>query len=85
LIGKAAITPTQRIPFLELLVELQFEHRFKPDDALLQALSGIKGEGKSAKLVNSILAFTGSDHSAFQAGLLDWNRESVEPNVGKIG
>jgi hypothetical protein len=56
---------------LELLVELQFEHRFKPDDALVQVLSGTKGEGKSLKLVNSILAFAGSDHGTFQAGLLD--------------
>jgi Family of unknown function (DUF6493) len=79
LIGNAAITPTQRIPFLELLVELQFEHRFMPDDALVQVLSGIKGEGKSVKLVNSILAFTASDRSAFQAALLD-----LESRIGRV-
>jgi hypothetical protein len=71
LIEQASITPTQQIPFLELLAELQVEHRFKHEDSLAQALAGNTGAGKSAKLVKTILAFTGDDNSAVRAALQD--------------
>jgi Family of unknown function (DUF6493) len=71
LIEQAPITPTQQIPFLELLAELQVEHRFKHEGSLLQALSRNTGAGKSAKLIKTILAFKGDDNSAVLAALQD--------------
>ncbi len=71
LITKASVAPTQLIPFLELLVELQIEHGFKANDALVQTLSGITGGGKATKLAKTILAFAGTNNGELPAALLD--------------
>jgi len=71
LIENASITSTQQIPFLELLVELQLEHGFKPEATLVQALSSTTGGGKGAKLAKTILTFHGQDNSTIRAALQD--------------
>jgi Family of unknown function (DUF6493) len=71
LIEKASITSTQQIPFLELLVELQLEHGFRPESTLVQVLSSTTGGGKGAKLAKTILGFSGQDNSTLQAALQD--------------
>jgi hypothetical protein len=71
LIERAPITSTQQIPFLELLVELQLEHGFKPEATLVQVLSSTTGGGKGTKLGKTILAFAGQDNNTPHAALQD--------------
>jgi hypothetical protein len=71
MLAKAELTSTQQIPFLELLLELQLEHKFKPDEAFVNALSGTTGGGKGQKLLKSLLAFPGTENSTLPIAYLD--------------
>jgi len=56
-IREASVSATQQIPFVELLAEIQMDNSFAVDDDLKQALSGITGGGKAAKLAKTIISF----------------------------
>jgi len=71
MLEKAELTSTQQIPFLELLLELQLEHKFKPDETFVNALSGTTGGGKGHKLFKSLLAFPGIENSILPIAHLD--------------
>ncbi len=62
-IEKATINPTQQIPFLELLTEIQVEHGFTMHDGLRNALAGITGTGKGAKLAKTLLSYRSNPDS----------------------
>ena len=71
LLQKTAITPTQQIPFLELLAEIQVGHGIKPDDNLRQLLATLSGSGKAPKLAKTLLACNRSNDTEQEAALQD--------------
>jgi len=68
---KAELTSTQQIPFLELLLELQFEHKFKTDETFVSALSGTTGGGKGQKLIKTLFACPGIENNSLPIAYLD--------------
>ena len=71
MLEKAELTSTQQIPFLELLLELQLEHKFKPDKTFVNALSATTGGGKGQKLFKSLVAFSGGENSTLPVAYTD--------------
>jgi hypothetical protein len=65
------LAPAKQIPFLELLLELQLEHKLKPGDNFEQAMSGTTGGGKCQSLLKTLLAFQPDKDSWIPAAIMD--------------
>ena len=71
LLERGELKSTQQIPFLELLLELQLEHKFQLDKTLEQALSEVRGGGKCQKLIKTLLSAPVIENSWFPAAVQD--------------
>ncbi|MDR3617012.1 MAG: DUF6493 family protein [Candidatus Obscuribacterales bacterium] len=71
MLTKAQLTSTQQIPFLELLLEIQLEHKFKPDEAFVSSLSGSTASGKGQKLFKGLIASPGIENSNLSTAYVD--------------